>query len=74
MKVEFEKLQFLYSLDGLRFEKIGPEMDASSLSDKACDQGWFTGAMVGIWCQDMTGDAIAADFDWFIYNTSIESQ
>ncbi|WP_226527463.1 hypothetical protein [Metabacillus niabensis] len=62
----------MYSLDVLSFEKIGPEIEDSSLSDEACEQGWFTGAMVGICCQDMTGDAIAADFDWFKYNTSIE--
>ncbi|RKL68461.1 glycoside hydrolase 43 family protein [Salipaludibacillus neizhouensis] len=65
--VDHHKLQFLYSIDRQRYKKVGPEMDASILSDEACDQGWFKGAMVGICCQDMAGSAIEADFDWFKY-------
>lgn len=44
---------------------IGPRVDASFLSDEACNEGWFTGAMVGICCQDLTGFGKHADFDWF---------
>ncbi|WP_066195616.1 glycoside hydrolase family 43 protein [Gracilibacillus timonensis] len=67
VKVAFEKLQFFYSDNGERYEKIGPELDASILSDEACYHGWFTGAMVGLCCQDMSGSGKAADFDWFEY-------
>lgn len=46
-------------------QKIGPRINASFLSDEACEEGWFTGAMVGICCQDLTGFGRHADFDWF---------
>lgn len=45
--------------------QIGPVIDAGFLSDEACNQGWFTGAMIGICAQDLTGDGIYADFDYF---------
>jgi xylan 1,4-beta-xylosidase len=47
-----------------------PEIfDASILSDEATTPGApnFTGAFVGVACQDMSGTAHAADFDWFEY-------
>jgi len=46
-------------------KKIGPCINASFLSDEACNEGWFTGAMIGICCQDLTGFRKYADFDWF---------
>ncbi|MNB74290.1 Beta-xylosidase [compost metagenome] len=67
--VDHDRLQFAYSLheDG-EFEPIGPVFDASTLSDEACREGWFTGAFVGICCQDLTGFRKAADFDYFEYS------
>ena len=47
-----------------------PQMfDASILSDEATSPGLpnFTGAFVGMACQDMAGTALPADFDWFEY-------
>ena len=44
---------------------IGPCINASFLSDEACKEGWFTGAMIGVCCQDLTGFGKYADFDWF---------
>jgi xylan 1,4-beta-xylosidase len=43
--------------------------DASILSDEATAPGLpnFTGAFVGVACQDTAGTAAAADFDWFEY-------
>jgi xylan 1,4-beta-xylosidase len=43
--------------------------DASILSDEASAPGApnFTGAFVGMACQDLAGTALAADFDWFEY-------
>ena len=43
--------------------------DASILSDEATAPGLpnFTGAFVGMACQDLAGTAIPADFDWFEY-------
>ena len=43
----------------------GGPVDASFLSDEACREGWFTGTMIGICCQDLTGFGKHADFDWF---------
>lgn len=66
--VDHDKLQFYYSTTSEEgFEKIGPVLDASILSDEACNEGWFTGAMVGICCQDLTGFRTYADFDYFEY-------
>ena len=47
-----------------------PELfDASILSDEATAPGApnFTGAFVGMACQDMSGMANPADFDYFEY-------
>ena len=43
-------------------------LDASFLSDEACNEGWFTGTMVGLCCQDLTGGRLHADFDYVEYN------
>lgn len=40
-------------------------LDASFLSDEACNDGWFTGVMCGVCCQDLTGSRLPADFDYF---------
>ena len=47
------------------WHSLGPEMDASFLSDEACMEGWFTGTMAGLCCQDLTGFHQPADFDYF---------
>ncbi len=67
VEVHEEKLQFYYKSKTMSKQKIGTSMDCSFLSDEACNQGWFTGAMVGMCCQDLTGNCIYADFDWFEY-------
>lgn len=64
-KVEYEKLWFYYSKDGEAWLRAGELLDASRLSDEAC--GGFTGAFVGLCCQDMTGQKKHADFDYFEY-------
>lgn len=70
-EVDFDKLQFYYSISNeAEYVKIGPVLDASILSDEACNEGWFTGAMVGICCQDLTGFKTYADFDYFEYKTA----
>lgn len=66
--LDHDKLQFYYSITKEdEYQSIGPIFDASILSDEACDEGWFTGAMVGICCQDLTGFGTYADFDYFEY-------
>ena len=58
-------LQFAWSLDGSAWQTIGPKLDATILSDEYCSG--FTGAMVGVACQDLTGRRLHADCDWFDY-------
>lgn len=69
VEVNHEKLQFYYGVGEEVYQAIGPVLDASILSDEACEQGWFTGAMTGICCQDLTGFRKHADFDWFTVKT-----
>jgi len=67
------ELQFSYSLNGEKWEKLGGVLDASILSDDYVrDNGLhyraaFTGAFVGLCCQDLAGKRKHADFDWFEY-------
>lgn len=68
--------QFYWSADGENFAAIGPELDATLLSDDAPErilhENRFTGAFVGICCQDLTGQKRPADFDFYRY-TSLET-
>ena len=66
-KVEFDMLQFYYAKDETEWKPIGPVLDYSILSDEYCKEGHFTGAFVGICCQDLTGRRKEADFDFFEY-------
>lgn len=67
---EKERAQFYYSVDGQVFEKVGGELDATVLSDdyyRRINTSRFTGAFVGICCQDIGGRGGYADFDYFEY-------
>ena len=66
--------QFSYGFRGEALRNIGAGVNASFLSDEACREGWFTGAMVGICCQDLTGFGKHADFDWFEVKCMRESE
>jgi len=67
VKVNYDRMQFYYSLDENEWIKVGPIFDASKLSGEYCREGWFTGAMIGLCCQDLTCQKIHADFDYFEY-------
>jgi len=69
VEVDFERLYFGYRVGGGAWNWIPQLFDASILSDEASAPGRpnFTGAFVGMACQDMSGTALAADFDWFEY-------
>ncbi len=69
---EREMAQFWYSLDGTNYEKVGDALDATVLSDdyyKKISTSRFTGAFVGICCQDIAGRGGFADFDYFKYTS-----
>jgi xylan 1,4-beta-xylosidase len=69
VEVDFERLHFAYRLDGRGWQVLPQKFDATILSDEAAAPGTpnFTGAFVGMACQDMAGTARQADFDWFEY-------
>ncbi len=69
--VDYERLRFAYRIEGVDSEWtwLPQQFDASILSDEASGVGQpnFTGAFVGMACQDMAGTGLPADFDWFDY-------
>ncbi|HSP68268.1 MAG TPA: glycoside hydrolase family 43 protein [Bryobacteraceae bacterium] len=68
VEVDFERLYFAYRTGDRDWTRIGP-LDASILSDEASVPGTpnFTGAFVGVCCQDLAGTGRPADFDYFEY-------
>jgi xylan 1,4-beta-xylosidase len=58
-------LQFHASPDGVDWRTIGPELDATKVSDDYGSILHFTGAMIGICAQDLGGCKTTADFDYF---------
>ncbi len=69
VEVDYERLRFAYRLEGERWVWLPEQFDASILSDEASAPGLpnFTGAFVGMACQDLAGTAHPADFDYFEY-------
>lgn len=68
-QVDFDKLDFLWSADGENWHKVGETLDYSIVSDEAGrgEGASFTGAFVGMACQDISGADCPADFDFFEY-------
>jgi xylan 1,4-beta-xylosidase len=69
VEVDEERLLFGYRVAGGDWQWLPETLDASILSDEASAPGLpnFTGAFVGMACQDLAGTACPADFDWFEY-------
>jgi xylan 1,4-beta-xylosidase len=70
VEVDMERLLFAYRLKGhASWTWLTQQFDASILSDEAALPGTanFTGAFVGMACQDMSGAGLHADFDFFEY-------
>ena len=59
-------LRFEFAVDGSEWQRVGPTLDAAILSDDYNHLG-FTGAFVGLCCQDLSGQRLHADFDRFVY-------
>ncbi|MFY0688089.1 MAG: glycoside hydrolase family 43 protein [Cyclobacteriaceae bacterium] len=72
-EINLGDLQFLYSVDEKKWINIGPILDLSILSDDYVRdeenryRPAFTGTFVGLCCQDLSGQKVIADFDWFEY-------
>jgi xylan 1,4-beta-xylosidase len=54
-------------MPGETWQAVGPTLNAAILSDDYHHLG-FTGAFVGLCCQDLTGHRRHADFPWFLYH------
>lgn len=69
VEVDFERLRFGFRQGEGAWVWLPEVFDASILSDEASAPGApnFTGAFVGMACQDVSGAAAPADFDWFDY-------
>jgi len=75
LKADFDgaKLQFFYALIEGDWQKIGPSLDGSILSDDYVEHAerhfhpCFTGAFYGLACQDLSGQNLEADFEYFEY-------
>jgi len=64
MTIRDGNASFAWATDNCR-HSLGDGLDASFLSDEACSEGWFIGAMAGLCCQDLTGSHLPADFNYF---------
>jgi xylan 1,4-beta-xylosidase len=69
VEVDYERLRFAYRVEGSAWQWLPQQFDTSILSDEATAPGLpnFTGAFVGMACQDMAGTGMPADFDYFEY-------
>ena len=71
VELDHERLLFAYRCEGrdTPWHWLLQQFDGSILSDEATAPGApnFTGAFVGVACQDTAGTALPADFDWFEY-------
>lgn len=69
VKVATDRLVFAWSLDGDNWSALPCELDAGLLSDEAGkgEGAHFTGAFVGMCCQDLAGTRLPADFSYFSY-------
>lgn len=67
--VRHHTLQFAYSLNEENWTTLPINLDYSIISDEAGggDGCHFTGAFVGMACQDVSGQQCIADFDYFEY-------
>ncbi|MFD2044799.1 glycoside hydrolase family 43 protein [Ornithinibacillus salinisoli] len=60
--------EYSYSFDGENWSKIPVTCESYKLSDDYIQGGgFFTGAFVGMQCQDTSGRSLHADFDYFVY-------
>ncbi|WP_054956197.1 glycoside hydrolase family 43 protein [Paenibacillus dakarensis] len=68
--VETEVYRYSYSFDGTNWNTLPVTFESYKLSDDYIQGGgFFTGAFVGMQCQDTSGRNLHADFDYFIYKS-----
>jgi xylan 1,4-beta-xylosidase len=69
VEVDYERLLFAFRISDQDWQWFPGQFDASVLSDESgpSDEPNFTGAFVGMCCQDLAGTRLSADFDYFFY-------
>jgi xylan 1,4-beta-xylosidase len=80
-EIRNESMQFFYAVNDGALVPFGKSLPMRSLSDEYVTrerQGYFysfgfTGAFVGICCQDLSGQRLQADFDYLLYNPASKS-
>ncbi|MFS0726693.1 glycoside hydrolase family 43 protein [Paenibacillus sp. 1P07SE] len=65
--IEGSSLQYYASEDEESWQAVGPQLDASILSDDYGAGGKYTGSFIGIAVQDQSGQELHADFDYLQY-------
>ena len=66
--------EYSYSYDGNKWKVIPVKFYSYKLSDDYIQGGgFFTGAFVGMQCQDTSGENKHADFDYFIYKEGMKA-
>ncbi len=68
VNVDVQTYRYSYSFDGTTWNELDVSFDSYKLSDDYIrGGGFFTGAFVGMQCQDTSGENLHADFDYFSY-------
>ncbi|MFG6150298.1 glycoside hydrolase family 43 protein [Halobacillus sp. B23F22_1] len=74
VNVETSTYSYSYSFDGETWNRIPLTFKSYKLSDDYVEGGgFFTGAFVGMQCQDTSGQNLHADFDYFIYKPRVNN-
>ena len=68
VNVDTDVYHYSYSFDSKEWTKIEKLLDATKLSDDYVNGPRFTGAFVGMNCDDMSGSRLPADFKYFRYS------
>ena len=68
VNVDVDVYYYSYSFDGNEWIKIEKILDATKLSDDYVNRPNFTGAFVGMNCEDISGVKLPADFKYFRYS------
>lgn len=70
VNVDIDIYYYSYSFNGTDWIKVKKLLDATKLSDDYVHGPRFTGAFVGMNCDDMSGMHLLADFKYFRYSES----
>ncbi len=65
--IRYDEVQFSASPDGADWQPVGPALDLGQLSDEYEGKLGFTGTLIGLCAQDLSGTGLHADFDYFNY-------